>query len=369
MKKLIAVALCCMLVFAAYLSVDTVEQTVPVASAGKVYKGTVYVAGMGGHFAAASVSIDPSNTENPIQVTGLDRIVIGDKSTHPTHDPRIDSNDPTRMFWSTYKIDKAAGERAAHVGVSNLSTGDVITDNVVQLDDRATWTGALYCASGQTKTSYLPVTMTDEPYIDVFNKKSMKMAHRVFLPQYKAGETLFYHGTNDASMQTFVLAVNLKTDGKPNGQIDMHLMDLAALEGGTPKILKSNRLTGVAGKTLTFRQDFTPDGKYIMQSGADRFYLLDGKTLELVDEEMMTMGENHDAITTPDGKYAILTLRTKIQIGTSSDPAQITDGELLLYDINARKTIGKTTSVCYGCHKLADINGPATLCGADANWN
>lgn len=360
MKKVIAVVACMVLVFAAYLAFSTVDTKAPaaIAAKAKTYTGTVYVAGMGGHFAAADVTIDPNDAENPIKVNKLDRVEIGTKDSHKTHDPRIDVNDPNKMFWSTYQVDKAVG--GVHVGVSDLKTGKVLMDKVVTLDPRATWTGAVYCASGQTKNSFIPLTMTDEAYIDVFNKSDLAMTKRVFL-DYKPKETKFYHGTNSPDMSKFLVAVNLADNGAPNGKIDLLMLDAKALEAGTAKVLKKNTISGTPGKTLSFRQDFTPDGKYILQSGADRFILIDADSLKAVDEEMMTMSENHDAVSTADGKYAILTLR--VSVGEEKD------GQILLYDIENKKTVGKAASVCFGCHSGMGIHGSAVLCGADAKWN
>ena len=63
------------------------------------YKADVYVAGMGGHFAKATVEIDPS-APAPINLKALDKIDIGDNETHPVHDARIDPNNRDLMFWS-----------------------------------------------------------------------------------------------------------------------------------------------------------------------------------------------------------------------------------------------------------------------------
>lgn len=371
MRKFLIIAACALLVFGVYLSYTTIDAETPTAVAKhketKVYTGTIYVAGMGGHFAVAKVSIDPADVANPIKVVGLDRIVIGNKKTHPTHDPRIDVNDRSKMYWSTYKIDKSEKGRAAHVGLSDLKSGKKLIDKVVQLDDRAKWTGALYCGSGQTKKYFIPVTMTDEAYIDVFNKKDLSLKHRVFL-DYKKGDTIFYHGTNSPDMKKFAVAVNLADEHKPNGNIDMLMLDAKALERGKGKVLAKSRLTGSPGKTLTFRQTFTPDGKYLLQSGADRFYLLDGKTLELVDEELMESGQNHDGIPTPDSKYAILTLRTKVNDPTEQGKV-VTDGTLQLYDIAAKRVVGDPASVCIDCHAKIGLGGNAVLCGADVNWD
>lgn len=376
MKKALAVAASLLMVFAVYLAKTTVGDDASSAMAkGAVYSGTIYVAGMGGHFSAADVEVDPS-ANPPIKVKNLknidDRIVIGDKDSHPTHDARIDSEDKTKMYWSTYKTDKHADGRKVHVGVTDLKTGKVIKDVTYELPERAMWIGALYCGSGQSKSAFLPVTMSNEAFIDVFDKKSLDLKHRVYLDSlgYK-DNYFFFHGTNSPDMKTFAVSINMteqwaKADAPANrlGKIDMVLLDLPELEKGNVKVLTKNTITGSPASTLTFRQTFSPDGKYLLQSGGDRMYLLDGKTMKLLDEEMMTDGENHDAMATPDGKYAILTLRTKI-----NDPEgkQITDGTLQLYDMESKKLVGGPVSVCYTCHKEFGIGGNSILCGLDGN--
>jgi hypothetical protein len=358
MKKVFLLMLACSLVAGGFLVLNSNST----AKAGGVYKGTVLVAGMGGHFTKAAVTIDPS-ADTPIKVDSIDRIVIGDKTTHPTHDPRVDVNDKNIMFWSTYKLDPSG---KLHVGKSNIKTGEKIEDKAVDLDARATWKGALYCGSGQTKKLYMPVTMTDEAYIDVFDKKTLELKHRVFLDKegYGPGKTKFYHGINSPDMKTFALAVNLADEGKPNGKIDMLLLDMKSLEKGKVKVIAKNTLTGEPGKTLTFRQTFTRDGKHLLQAAGDRMYVLDGKTLAVVDEEMVDAGEDHDVISTPDGKYALLSLRTKVKEGDKD----VTDGTMQLYDMTAKKVTGGVTSMCISCHKNMGIVGNATLCGADAVW-
>lgn len=378
MKKFLFVVFCIVLALGLYLANTVVDSKAPTAVAkindSSVYTGTIYVAGMGGHFSAAAVSIDPSSKEAPIKVTGLDKVDIGSKDTHPTHDPRIDVADRTKMFWSTYKADKKAKGRVFHVGVSDLKSGDVIKDKSLEIPERAEWIGALYCGSGQTKDSFMPITMSNESFIDVFDKKNLDLKARVYLDNlgYK-NNYFFFHGTNSPDLKNLAMTINLtqpwSQPGTPAarlGKIDMLLLDLAALEKGDVKVVAKNTITGSPEKTLTFRQTFTSDGKYLLQSGGDRFYLLKGDDLTLVDEEMMTEGENHDAIPTPDGKYAVLTLRTKIK---TDDGKTITDGMLQLYDMQAKTVVGKPVSTCVACHQDADVIGNATLCGADVNWN
>ncbi len=82
----------------------------------------------------------------------------------------------------------------------------------------------------------------------------------------------------------------------------------------------------------------------------------------------MTDGaQNHDAISTPDGKYAILTVRKGVSTVDAPEGKSVTDGMLMLYDIAAKTTIGEPVSVCYACHKNVGLGGNAILCGADAN--
>jgi hypothetical protein len=105
MKKLAVLFGIIAVVVVGYLALTTVAPTttVPVAvAAGPTYSATVYVAGHGGHFAKADVTLDPTNAADPVKINNLDKVDIGDSKSHATHDARIDSNDPNVLFWSTY---------------------------------------------------------------------------------------------------------------------------------------------------------------------------------------------------------------------------------------------------------------------------
>lgn len=375
-KKGTRIFMCMALAVVAVVGVSLLLSPAPVTSKGKVYTGTLYVAGMGGHFAVADVSIDPSNTEQPIKVNTLDMLDIGGVS-HPTHDARIDDKDKNVMYWSTYKLDnwkddpestKKGGPGQLHVGKSDLKTGNVIKDTAFPAPDRAKWTGANYCASGQSDKYYMPVSMANEGYIDLIDKGTMELKHRVFLDDLgiKAGETTFAHGINYPDNSAFLLSLNLTPTGhtKWTGNTRLIKLDMASLEQGKLKKLAEGEITGQAGKTITFRQYFSDDGKHFFQSGADRGYLIDAATLKVLDEITPLPGENHDIIPTPDGKYAVMTLREKAKDFKGEDSV---DGTLLLYDVEAKKTIGKSTSVCFTCH-IENQVGKAILCGLDANW-
>lgn len=339
----------------------------------KGFEATIYVAGHGGHFAVAEVAVDPNDAENPIKVKSLDRVEIGNTDSHKTHDTRLDGK---TLYWSTYALDK---EGKLHVGMSDVASGKVIKDVAFDPDPRSPMkAGPAYCASGQTKTAFMPVFMGNEGYVDVFDKKGLVHKHRAFVSDlgYQAGTYQFVHGSNSNDGKRFVLTVTLKgEDGKMNGKQDVILLDLPTLEKGKFKQLAKTTLTGEPGKTIAFRQYFTKDDKLIYQAAADRMWVLDAKTLKQVDEKMTKpAGENHDVMPTPDGRYAILTLRTA---GTAAcDPKgvpipdkTVTDGALMLYDATAKALVGKPASVCFGCHKDAGLGDKnAVLCGLAANF-
>ncbi len=114
------------------------------------------------------------------------------------------------------------------------------------------------------------------------------------------------------------------------------------------KKIAKNTLKGAPDKTITFRQYFSNDGTRIYQSAGDRLWVLDAKTLTLIDEKMMPAGNQiHDAQTTPDDKYAMLTVRT-VTAGCDADGkaivkegkgVDITDGTLMFYDVDAKKVV------------------------------
>jgi len=379
MKKLIKVAGITAVVAGVVAIGTQMFSPAPVVSKGAVYGGKMYVAGHGGHIAVAEVQIDPT-AEKPITITNLDRIEIGTPKSHPFHDVRIDPANRDLLFYSTYKLDAEEGPNKGklHFGSVDIKGEKTIKDVALAPDARATaeggFTGANYCASGQSADFYFPVTMAMEGYIDVIDKKTMEHKHRVFVDSLvgKSGYQ-FMHGNTSPDMKTFLLVVN-KATGTPKegwgttGELALFLLDVASLEKGELKVVQQATLAGGNPKsTITFRQYFTPDGKYILQSANDLFYLIDAKTLALVAKENRIDGMNHDAFPTPDSKYAVLTLRKKGQWEGCNEPIQ--DGVIQLYDIENKKLLGGGESVCYACHKGEKITKDAILCGLDGNWN
>jgi hypothetical protein len=267
------------------------------------------------------------------------------------------------------------------VGKTDLKTGNVIKDVALTPDPKAPAEKApAYCASGQSKNFYMPVFMGQEGYVDVIDKATMDMKHRVWVSDlgYAKGTYKFTHGINSPDMKSFVLVLNQAKEGKGTGDIDFVLVDMKALEKGKFKQTAKNTLKGEPEKTITFRQYFSNDGKHLYQSAGDRLWVLDAKTLKLVDEKMMPEGHQiHDAQTTLDDKFALLTIRSVTE-GCDADGkaivkegknVDITDGVFMLYDAGAKKLFEKSKSTCLECHKgigLGDKN--AVLCGLDSNW-
>lgn len=347
------------------------------------YTATFYVAGMGGHFAKAHVTIDPSRPDAPIELIDLDKIDIGSRKTHPTHDPRIDATDPNIMFWSTYQADKSdkfANVQVTHVGKTDLRTGKVIQDILVDIPDQAQQRASLYCASAQTKDHFLPIAMANKGYIDVFNKSDLTRTQRVFLEGTEADINRpyrYYHGVNSPDFTKLLISINeADTDhGKTIGKIHLLEMDMDAFIQGKVKVLNKSIATG-NGSFVSFRQYYSPDGSMIANSAGNAMLLIDAATLQVIDHEPAgNLNENHDAMFTPDGKYVIASLRSKALLPNCKDPEKpkadefIMDGRIQLYDVTAKKFIGKPVSVCASCHEKEGIEEHAILCGLDAVYH
>lgn len=353
------------------------------AQAENKYSATFYVAGMGGHFAKAEVEIDPGKEKAPLTLKSLEKLDIGDNKTHPTHDARIDVNDNNTMFWSTYKMDESeefANTRIAHVGKSDLRTGEVIQDMIVDVPHQATVASSLYCASAQTKNYYLPISMSNKGYIDVFNKSDLKRTQRVFLEGTEAdikAPYRSYHGVNSPDFKKLLISINEADSdhGQTIGKIHLIELDMEKFVKGEVKVLNKSIAPGT-GRFISFRQYYSPDGSLIANSAGNSMLLIDSKTLKVIDHERLpNLTENHDAIFTPDGKYVILTSRTKALLPNCEDPQKpksdefIMDGHLLLYDVEKKQLVGESISVCATCHKQEDIEQHAVLCGLDAVFN
>ncbi len=353
----------------------------------KTYNATFYVAAMGGHFAVADTTIDPSK-DNPFIINELTKLDIGDGTSHPVHDARIDNKDRNTMYWATYKLDPDA-DNMTHIGKSDLVSGEVLVDKTVPVPEGVLNTKKNYCASGQSAEYYFPIGMTNPGYITVVRKSDMKVMHQVFVEGTDADPGVPYkymHGVTSPDMTELFITMNEsdtkgKAYGKSVGKMHMAVLDTAALQEGKVKVLRKGVADGNHNSTISFRQYYSPDGKYIANGTGDILYLIDAATLEVLDTETVGLPgveQLHDAIFTPDGKYVIATSREKRVLEGCVDPNKpakdefLMDGTLKLYDVEAKKFIGKTASVCLACHDEELGTGEdavhAVLCGLDGNW-
>ncbi len=357
-----------------------------ISAASDRYEVTYYIAGMGGHFAKAECTIDPS-AETPITVKKLTKLDIGTSTSHPVHDARIDATDRDTMFWATYKLDPETGK--THVGKLDLKTGKVIQDINVPTPDRVKITKKMYCASGQTADYYMPVTMSNPAYIDVFSKKDLELKHRVFLEGTEADPKVpykYFHGTTSPDMKKMLVTINESDSssvdhyGTGVGKLHLKMLDAEALTQGKVKLLASGMADGNVKKTISFRQYWSNDSSMIANGTGDIMFLIDANTLETIDSETMgPLEQVHDAMFTPDDRYIVAASRTKVVYNESCvDPSHpgpddfLMDGQLKLYDVQAKKFIGKATSVCLACHNEeigpGDDGVHAVLCGLDAEF-
>lgn len=339
------------------------------AAAADTYAGTLYIAGMGGHVAKVEVKVDPSKAE-PIAVVNLGRVTLNDdpaasKKAYPVHDVRID-HAKNIMYWSAFVPD-GDGVRAGKINLANDKT---LADVKLSKDPKLTL-APMYCGSGQTKDKFLPVIMGHQGYIDVVDKGSMKLEHRVSLDHPKLPKNYVWaHGVNSPDGKEFALWMSLSdTPGKfPRGNEKRQMvfvLDMPALVTGNIKILRETTLESNPMSAF-FRGYYTSDGKQLLISGRDRNWVLDAKTLKVVAETANLPGvETHDFQPLPGNRYAVLTQRTPMDLAAGKKGV---DGQIELYDLVKKQRVGKTVSVCDSCHKPANIQTTAVLCGIDSVW-
>jgi len=351
------------------------------------YTGKVYVAGHGGHVAEVAVTIDPANAQAPLAVKTLmqdgAKLTVSMKkhangsSQYKLHDVRVDGD---TMYWSTYNTDVDGN---LHYGAVDLADGNKVTaDIAVPVDPRATKPGTkpdampYYCASGQTEDYFMPMTMSNEAYITVIDKKNLEKSFNVFLDSVLPDANYkFLHGAADPTGRKFLAVVNLSDvpQGRITGEHLMIMLDARALEQGRLVKLGEGLLfgdgSGPFGASITFRSAWSADGSKILMSGGDRVWVIDANDPDLqalngVEGDVNIGGQSHDMLPTSDGRYALITVRTK----PYSDPgdADKMDGALQVYDVVNGRAIGEPVSVCNACHKQAmGANLNAILCGLD----
>jgi hypothetical protein len=301
-------------------------------------------------------------------------------------------------------------------------------------DEFGSGTRINYCGSGMNATHYFAMSMSFPAYVDAIpvSKLTATGAHlvkdtdfkrtyigqlddsmnlslwsglTVTIPTENAGPLplkvlgvpplAFLHGNSSPDGTKVYMSTNqmagLTKANNTAGFLRAYLVNASDLVSGTvttSAVLStktytvgvSTSVTGVDNGYLTgtiaYRASYTPDGKYILQSGSDRMLILNAADLSLyVDTANSsaapsgasaikvsaiasglgagTFGgiEVHDVTATKDSKYAILAVRYYF----NADMATLgfkTSG-VQVYDIKNKAFIGKVATTCGGCHDPA----------------
>jgi hypothetical protein len=354
----------------------------------KKYQGTIWVAGHGGHLAKVQINIDPNNATDPITTVNTlpTRVNIFEANVtgNELHDVRLDGTlTGGKLYWSTYTLDQS---NLLHYGVVDADgTSNPVNKTIAPAIRNgggptiAPTKGPFYCASAQTTTHFMPITMSNEGYFTIIPKASISTANpvQVYFNNYIGDLNYRYmHGSNSPDGTKVVMSVNIAPDntlanGMPSGSQKskfwlFNASDLTGMTGSGD--LAAGKAIGTgdfsANDHITFRSTWTRDGKKILYAGAKRVLVLDGTTLQVLHNTEVLGLESHDIMPTADGKYAIMTLRKTYTI-TAADDAQ--DGVIQLYDVENGAIIGNAVSVCNeACHSTKK----RTLCGLDGKiWS
>lgn len=356
------------------------------------YTGTIYGAGQGGHLAVVDVTIDPSDTINPITVDSLQRIKLGNSpmskpEDYIFHDTRIDMTrgKSGKLFWSTIMPDSEGKFRYGRIDLQEKRVEYDI--QMVPPSRSAAGSPPGYCGSGQSADYYLPVWMGYEGFVDVIDKDTMNLVRRVFLdqtlphPNYRMA-----HGTNKDDFSQMTISKNFSSDvpGYDNTGKDVNLNMSDLLNGITTIENEGPPIQGPPG-TVFFRQDWTPDGQYLLQAGRSFLLVLDSGLNEVCRYNLPVVNgkqvENHDITAVKNSGYGVMQQRRYIMRSGSA----VMDGQLQLVDISNCTPIGNPVSMCMGCHDKNNVERsqpnqqepggsirlttPLVTCGIDSVWD
>ncbi len=360
------------------------------------YTGTLYMASeAGGHVAVVPVTTDPSNTTAPIALGTISRIQLSSapgpgNTTHVFHDVRLDG---TKLYYSAIFSDTTGcattctNPGMVHLGYVDLANQNAVHDAMIDASPDATAPGMAYCGSGQTATHFFPMTMSSPAYIDAIAKSAIVTGatlsstganvKRTVVDSFRTGgdpNYLFAHGVNSPDQTKMYVAVNETSSGNMTGAITSYIVKVSDLVAGTASAsnVTSHTVTGLTagGGTIAFRSSYTPDGTKILQAGSNRLLVLNASDLSVLDNNTNIGGsfaaftgnggvQAHDVMPTPDGKYAILSLRFQHANNEQEDSG------IQLYDLTAKAAIGNPVSTCSGCHNSTTTARPT--CGIQGN--
>lgn len=273
---------------------------------------------------------------------------------------------------------------------------------------------AVYCGSAVTATHYIPMTMSFPAYIDAFPKTLLAAPggahitsattgfHRTYIENIDAdaagwaringssGADLgtpplaFLHGNASPDGTKLLVSTNvvsgLSTTNNLAGIFRAYLIPTSAITAGTMTpaqvISKGTYTVAPTLASIAYRGSFSPDGTKYFQSGSDRMLIIDttSPTLALYNDtnnDTVKIGggktgiENHDVMTTPDGKYALLSIR--YYEDATQATAKVKTSGVQLYDIANKKFIGGIISTCgasaAACHPSIGDGTTRPTCG------
>ena len=208
----------------------------------------------------------------------------------------------------------------------------------------------------------------------------------IWVSDMKDGKIYVYDPKRHKLVDSFPVAksicgINFSKDGRYCYASDMPGGFIAVVDVKRKKVVSKINNVG----NFIHRAEITPDGRYLWQSDGNELAggkpvgvgytqtgaapggvsIVDLKTGEVVDF-VITGGNPHDVDFTPDGKYAVVSVR---QMPEQDDSA--------LMIVNTKtKRIVKVYSACKACHGVQEVEideevdgGRPFLCAVDVDWN
>jgi hypothetical protein len=262
--------------------------------------------------------------------------------------------------------------------VTSSTTGFLRT-GLGQIDDSmnlALWTGVTVTITTENGT-VLPLNALGVPPLAFIHGASSPDGTKIYMSTNQMAGLTHTQNTAGFIRAYLVNASDLTTESSTTPGMSRMTSD-KVLSSGTYTVSPSNsdlNSQGMLAGTIAYRATFTPDDKYILQSGSDRMLILNVSDLsEYVDTAGTTTTTNsvsnpgqitsglgagtwggievHDVISTPDSKYAILSVRyyadqTQAEANGAGHPGIKTSG-VQLYDINNKAFVGNVVSTCGG---------------------
>ncbi len=285
MKKVIKVVGAAAVVAGVFALGTQLFNPAPVVSKGTVYSGKLYVAGHGGHIAVAERPDRPHGRKADHHHEPRPH-----RDRHPEDPPlprRADRRGEPRPALLQHLQARPERQAARRVGRPQGREGH--QGHVLDPDARSTGTAASPAPTtalpARRKDFYFPVTMAYEGYIDVIDKKTMDHEAPGLRRLARRQVRLPVHARQHLARHEDLPARGQQGQRHPEGGLGHHrragaLPARQRRRSRRASSRSSSRRRSPAAtpkSTITFRQYFTPDGKYILQSANDMFYVIDAK--------------------------------------------------------------------------------------------